>query len=206
MTAFMLSPDRRDQLATLLADEVRLQTEYPKVAEYLDTAAGLPGGPDPEQDRLLDLRMLHFLSGGESSNPYWDIVEPLLGEGADGRQIPGGGAGTARMGYTQTVLQETYAYAIPSPGTLDWMVEAAGGRGICEVGAGRGYWAAMLADRLLRHGDRFEIVGTPIEGHPLTGTVLSEADRSRSQNPLFHTREDGSTGRATTYRLAGTSR
>ncbi|MFJ2834606.1 hypothetical protein ACIO52_04520 [Nocardia sp. NPDC087230] len=147
MTAFMLSPDRRDQLATLLADEVRLQTEYPKVAEYLDTAAGLPGGPDPEQDRLLDLRMLHFLSGGESSNPYWDVVQPLMGESADDHRIPGGGAGTARMGYAQTVLQETYAYAIPSPGTLDWMVEVAGGRGICEVGAGRGYWAAMLAAR-----------------------------------------------------------
>lgn len=148
MTAFTLSPDRRDQLATLLADEVRLQTEYPKVAEYLDTAAGLSGGPDPEQDRLLDLRMLHFLSGGESSNPYWDIVEPLVGERADGRrQIPRGGAGTARMAYAQTVLQETYAYAIPSPGTLDWIVDVAGGRGICEVGAGRGYWAAMLADR-----------------------------------------------------------
>lgn len=39
-------------------------------------------------------------------------------------------------------------------------------------------------DGLLRHGDRFEIVGTPIEGHPLTGTVLPEADRSRSQNPI----------------------
>ncbi|MEV0331880.1 hypothetical protein [Nocardia sp. NPDC050717] len=147
MTAFTLSPDRRDQLATLLADEVRLQTEYPKVAEYLDTAARLPGGPDPEQDRLLDLRMLHFLSGGESANPYWDIVEPLVGKSAEGRRVPGDGAGTARMGYAQTVLQETYAYAIPSPGTLDWMVDVAGGRAICEVGAGRGYWAAMLADR-----------------------------------------------------------
>ncbi|TDP38742.1 hypothetical protein DFR75_103399 [Nocardia ignorata] len=148
MTAFILSPDRRDQLATLLADEVRLQTEYPKVAEYLDAAAELIGGPDPEQERLLDLRMLHFLSGGDSLNPYWDIVEPLVGEGVNGgRCIPGGGAGTARLGYAQTVLQETYAYAIPAPSTLDWIERVAGDRGICEVGAGRGYWAAMLADR-----------------------------------------------------------
>ncbi|MFF0542837.1 hypothetical protein ACFYTF_08365 [Nocardia thailandica] len=114
MTAFMLSPDRRDQLATLLADEGRLQAEYPKVAEYLDTAASLAGGADPEQERLLDLRMLNFLVGGESSNPYWDVVEPLVGAGADGRRrIPGDGVtGSARLGYAQTVLQETYAYAV----------------------------------------------------------------------------------------------
>ncbi|MFC8385853.1 hypothetical protein [Nocardia sp. NPDC057272] len=147
MTAFTLSPDRRDQLATLLADEARLQAEYPKVAEYLDTAASLAGSADPEQDRLLDLRMLHFLAGGESANPYWEIVEPLVGSRPDGRRrIPGDAEkGSGRLGYAQTVLQETYAYAVPSPGTLDWIERIVGGRGLCEVGAGRGYWAAMLA-------------------------------------------------------------
>ncbi|MGW0006079.1 hypothetical protein ACWDT6_19845 [Nocardia grenadensis] len=39
-------------------------------------------------------------------------------------------------------------------------------------------------DGLIRHGDRFEIVGEPIEDHPMTGTVLPEAERSRSQNPI----------------------
>ncbi|MEU4416166.1 hypothetical protein [Nocardia salmonicida] len=149
MTSFTLSPDRRDELATLLSDEARLQTEYPKVAEYLDTAASLAGGSDPERDRLLDLRMLHFLAGGESSNPYWEIVEPLVGAGLGGRgRIPGGDErGSSRLGYAQTVLQETYAYAVPSPGALAWIEKVAGGRGVCEVGAGRGYWAAMLAGR-----------------------------------------------------------
>lgn len=146
MTAFTLSPDRRDELATLLADEVRLETEFPKVAEYLDTAAGLPGGKDPDAERQFDLRMLHFLTGGDSANPYWEIVGPLVG--ADGRRVPAHAAAeSARLAYAQTVLQETYAYAIPSPGTLDWVQNVTEGRGICEVGAGRGYWAAMLADR-----------------------------------------------------------
>ncbi|MEV0551165.1 hypothetical protein AB0H98_30555 [Nocardia salmonicida] len=149
MTAFTLSSDRRDQLSALLADEVRLQTEFPKVAEYLDTAASLAGGPNAEQDRLLDLRMLNFLTGGESSNPYWEVVEPLVGMRPNGcRRIPGDvDRGSSRLGYAQTVLQETYAYAVPSPGTLKWIEAMAGGRGVCEVGAGRGYWASMLAGR-----------------------------------------------------------
>ncbi|MEV0769937.1 hypothetical protein [Nocardia salmonicida] len=140
MTSFMLSPNRRDELAALLGDEERLQVEYPKVAEYLDTAATLPTA-DQEQARLLDLRMLHFMTGGTSSNPYWEIVEPLVGGGAGERVI----AGSARLAYAQTVLQEQYAYGIPSPSTVDWIAAAVDGRGLCEIGAGRGYWAAMLS-------------------------------------------------------------
>ncbi|MFF2086997.1 hypothetical protein ACFVVM_24755 [Nocardia sp. NPDC058176] len=197
MTTFVLSPDRRHQLATLLADEVRLQAEYPKVAEYLDTAASLAGGPDPEQERLLDLRMLHFLAGGESANPYWAIVEPIVGAGAEGcRRIPGAGAGgSARLGYAQTVLQETYAYAVPSPGTLDWIATVAGGRGVCEVGAGRGYWAAMLAgggiDVVAFDSEPPEVVANPsfpnapgrrATWHPVAG--LSELEQGWESQQL----------------------
>ncbi|WP_143876039.1 hypothetical protein [Nocardia fluminea] len=78
-------------------------------------------------------------------------MEPLVGAGAaDGRRITGAGAaGSARLGYAQTVLQETYAYAVPSPRTLAWIEKVVGGRGVCEVGAGRGYWAAMLDGRVV---------------------------------------------------------
>ncbi|WP_040703978.1 DUF295 domain-containing protein [Nocardia takedensis] len=146
MTSFALSPSRRDELAALLGDEVRLQVEYPKVAEYLDTAAALPVG-DPDEARLLDLRMLHFLTGGASSNPYWDVLEPLVSAGVEGRSVGSPGEGRARLVYAQTVLQETYAYAVPSPETLEWIGSSVGTRGLCEIGAGRGYWAGLLAER-----------------------------------------------------------
>jgi len=42
MTGFVLTPDRRDQLAALLGDEKRLHAEYPKVADYLGMAAPAP--------------------------------------------------------------------------------------------------------------------------------------------------------------------
>lgn len=51
MTELALTTDRRDELAALLGDEERLRAEYPKVAEYLDTAPMLAGtgmvGPTP---------------------------------------------------------------------------------------------------------------------------------------------------------------
>ncbi|GAA2656586.1 hypothetical protein [Paractinoplanes durhamensis] len=78
MTSLVLSPERRAQLAGLLGDERRLDAEYPRVAEYLDAAAALPGTGDTEADRLFDLWLLHYMTDGsaESGNPYWEIVAP----------------------------------------------------------------------------------------------------------------------------------
>lgn len=143
-----LTPERRAELAALLDDEQRLRTEYPKVIEYLDMAPTLAGTGDPRSDAAFDLRFVHYVTGGktESSNPYWDIVEPSVSEG-DGRRLVNGGHpdGSARLAYAQMLLQAIYAYAIPSPETLDWMNGFCAGRQVVELGAGRGYWAAQMA-------------------------------------------------------------
>ncbi|MFD0360181.1 hypothetical protein ACFQZZ_01810 [Nocardia sp. GCM10030253] len=150
MTEFLLSPERRDELATLLSDDTRFRAEYPAVADYLDTAPRLPGSGDDDADRAFDIRLLHYMTGGPSDNPYWDIVSPAVADGAGeatARRVVNGGRdnGSARLGYAQTVLQAAYAYAIPSPETLGWIVEACDGRRVLEVGAGRGYWADQIA-------------------------------------------------------------
>jgi hypothetical protein len=55
--------------------------------------------------------------------------------------------GSARLGFAQTILQAAYAYAVPSPQTLDWVEKFSEGHKVLELGAGRGYWAAQLARR-----------------------------------------------------------
>ncbi|WP_040792938.1 hypothetical protein [Nocardia paucivorans] len=150
MTDLVLSPERRNELAALLGDESRLRAEYPKVAEYLDTAPVLAGTGDEAADAAFDLRFVHYMTGGasESGNPYWDIVGPSVGT-VEGRRVINGGNtnGSVRLGFVQTILQAAYAYAVPSPETLDWVQAFAGGRTVVELGAGRGYWARLLAER-----------------------------------------------------------
>ncbi|MGQ4620001.1 hypothetical protein [Nocardia sp. R7R-8] len=148
MTGFVLSPDRRDQLAALLGDEQRLRAEYPKVADYLDTAPMIPGSGDDQADAAFDLRFVNYMTGDDtqSRNPYWDIVAPSVSH-RDGRRVVDGGRsqGSARLAFAQTILQAVYAYAIPSPETIAWMTDFCAGRPVVELGAGRGYWAAQLA-------------------------------------------------------------
>jgi hypothetical protein len=150
MTGLSLTTERRTELAALLDDEQRLRSEYPKVAEYLDTAQMLPGTDDPGADAAFDLRLVHYMTGGESesSNPYWDIVGPSTTDDV-GRRVVNGGRqkGSARLGFAQTILQAAYAYAVPSPQTLDWVEKFSEGHKVLELGAGRGYWAAQLARR-----------------------------------------------------------
>jgi protein-L-isoaspartate O-methyltransferase len=43
------------------------------------------------------------------------------------------------------ILQDVFAYAIPSPETITWMRQVTHGRRVLELGAGRGYWSAQLA-------------------------------------------------------------
>lgn len=147
MTELTLTAERRNELAALLDDEQRLRAEYPKVAEYLDMAPRLPGTGDDRADAAFDLRFVHYVTGGntQSSNPYWDIVAPSVLEHEGGRVVNGGRPdGSARLAYAQVLLQAIYAYAIPSPETLDWIAQFCAGRPVVEMGAGRGYWAAQL--------------------------------------------------------------
>src|SRR3712207_5908989 len=41
-------------------------------------------------------------------------------------------------------LTRTYAWAIPNQAAIDAIADLAEGRGVMEVGAGTGYWAALL--------------------------------------------------------------
>ncbi|WP_084549742.1 hypothetical protein [Actinomadura rifamycini] len=149
MAKLTMTSSRWDELTALLEDEQRLQVEYPKVAEYLDMAARLAGTGDAQADAQFDLRFVHYMTGGStvSANPYWDIVEPLVTQ-HDGRRVVNGGQpqGSARLAFAQTLLQATYAYAIPAPETIEWMARLCSGLPIVELGAGRGYWAAQLAN------------------------------------------------------------
>ncbi len=149
MAELALTADRREELAGLLGDEERLRTEYPKVAEYLDTAPMLPGTGDDQADAAFDLRFVHYMTGQRSvsANPYWDIVAPSVFEHEGRRVVNGGRAqGSARLGFAETILQAAYAYAIPSPETIEWLKQFCNGRSLVELGAGRGYWASQLAN------------------------------------------------------------
>lgn len=143
-----LTPERRAELLALLDDERRLRAEYPKVSEYLDMAPALAGTGNVQADASFDLRFVHYVTGGSvaSPNPYWDIVAPSVSV-HEGRRVVDGGSpeGSARLAYAQMTLQAVYAYAIPSPETLEWLSDFCGGRHVVELGAGRGYWAAQMA-------------------------------------------------------------
>ncbi|WP_157254952.1 hypothetical protein [Nonomuraea typhae] len=151
MAELTMTAQRWDELTALLQDERRLQAEYPKVAEYLDMAARLSGTGDSKVDAAFDLRFVHYLTGGASLNPYWDIVEPFVSE-REGRRVVDGAhpEGSPRLAYAQMILQAAYAYAIPSPQTVDWICGVCADLPLIELGAGRGYWAAQLSRSGLR--------------------------------------------------------
>ncbi|WP_319945474.1 hypothetical protein [Nocardia macrotermitis] len=118
------------------------------MAEYLETAPMLPGTGDDQADAAFDLRLVHYMTADRSisTNPYWEIVAPSVSE-RDGRRVVDGGkvSGSSRLGFAQTVLQAGYAYAIPSPETIEWIAGFCDGHTVIELGAGRGYWAAQLS-------------------------------------------------------------
>lgn len=154
-----LTTARRELLSMYLDDDQRLSAVYPRVAEYLRTASRLPGSGNSEADSAFDLRFLHFMTGGStgSDNPYWNIVGPSVSE-HDGRRLVNGGnpEGSAQLAFAQMTLQATYAYAIPSPETLEWVSDFCAGAPVVESGAGRGYWAAQLS-RVGLHVDAYEL-------------------------------------------------
>jgi hypothetical protein len=147
VTQVVLTEERRGELRELLEDHQRLDTEYPKVADYLDTAPRLPGTGDPDSDAAFDLRFVHYATCDDatSTNPYWDIVGPSV-SARDGRRVVDGNnpKGSVRLAYAAMALQAMYAYAIPSPETLAWVAAFCEGRRLVELGAGRGYWIHQL--------------------------------------------------------------
>jgi hypothetical protein len=144
-----LSPRRRTALTHLAQDEFCFATAYPRVADYWAAAGRLPGTGDDIADATFDLHLLHYMTGGASTNPYWDIVAAAVSPGpwerANRSEVNGGNPkGSARLAYAQILLQAAYAYAIPSPATLRWIADVAQGQPLLEVGSGRGYWACQL--------------------------------------------------------------
>lgn len=148
MADLVLTAERRDELAALLGDEQRLRAEHPKVLEYLDMTSRLAGTDNRAADAAFDMRFVHFMTGGESAsaNPYWDIVAPSVFEHEGRRVVNGGDAqGSPRLAFAEMILQAAYAYAIPSPESVEWMSRFCGNRPVVELGAGRGYWARQLS-------------------------------------------------------------
>lgn len=95
-------------------------------------------------------------------NPYWDIVKELPGEGIardlqkiwrpDPWQLYRVHEGNteeylsfSQDGPTRQNLVTRYAWAIPSPESIDWIISYLNGRPVVEVGAGTGYWAWLLS-------------------------------------------------------------
>src|SRR5262245_61756527 len=128
MPPFALSDERLAALANLVRDEAAFEQAYPRVADYLSMAEQLAGTGDAVADAAFDLRLLHFMTGGESVDPYWDIVAPSVTPGpperGGRREVNGGRAkGSARLGYAQIIVQATYAYAVAAPETVAWIVD-----------------------------------------------------------------------------------
>lgn len=150
MTAAGITPERHEELAALLDDDgAALQAGYPQLADYLRTASSLAGSGDPSADNAFDIGILHYMTGGRSDNPYWDIVAPAISPSnkGDRREVNGGRErGSARLRLAQDLLQAAYAYPIPSPETLRWVATTCQGRPVVEIGAGSGYWAHLLAE------------------------------------------------------------
>lgn len=92
-------------------------------------------------------------------NPFWDIVHTIPGDPIyekydkvwrpDAyrlRELTRGQMPPEEYENlpTRHKLAEQYSWAIPSPGSLEFIVEQLDGRAVVEIGAGTGYWAWML--------------------------------------------------------------
>jgi len=83
------------------------------------------------------------------SNPYWDIVRQLpndklawRGPSVDSYARYHNGAS---FPITRDDLTFHFAYAIPSPGDIAFLIDHLGGQPVIELGAGTGYWAWQLS-------------------------------------------------------------
>lgn len=87
-------------------------------------------------------------TGKATDNPYWDLVRLMPRDTApygdrwavDGFKGYGDGLPSLLHGETQKV----FAWSIPSPADLAWILDLLDGRDVVEIGAGAGYWAWQL--------------------------------------------------------------
>jgi hypothetical protein len=88
-------------------------------------------------------------------NPYWRIIRNLPTEVEDegGRTVPTATWWFAdasirdrvrEAGLHRALLSRRYSWSIPSPGDIAWITATVGARGVVELGAGSGYWAALM--------------------------------------------------------------
>jgi len=88
-------------------------------------------------------------------NPYWEIVRRMPTRAdwySAGRNPEGYWIGDVQVirsahdaGLDRSSLCARYAWSIPSPGSVAWIANLVGGRGVVEIGAGSGYWAWQLS-------------------------------------------------------------
>ncbi|MFL6116793.1 MAG: hypothetical protein ACJ786_36375 [Catenulispora sp.] len=133
--------------ARVLADERRAT-----LAAKL-TAAVLAGNPAPPGTARPPLAGSPVDRVDTLGNPYWRIVRNLpteAGEGGDAPTTSWTFAATAvrnqvrAAGLDRRALCRRYSWSIPTPGDIAWISGIAGGRGVVELGAGGGYWAALM--------------------------------------------------------------
>jgi hypothetical protein len=82
------------------------------------------------------------------SNPYWQWLDgwPKVAwsrRACSFEQFP---HPTPPGGWNRDLLVHRYAWAIPSPATIRALRQTLAGRPLVEIGAGTGYWLALLAD------------------------------------------------------------
>lgn len=91
-----------------------------------------------------------------TNNPYWEIVRWMPWEKAYyGEWLPDFAVDWTfsrrtseqlrQMGAGRDALVHQYAWSIPTPYDMTWMVRHLNGRKVVESGAGSGYWAWQLA-------------------------------------------------------------
>ncbi|MEV8636859.1 hypothetical protein AB0395_34975 [Streptosporangium sp. NPDC051023] len=77
-------------------------------------------------------------------NPMWEIARRLPTYADTQRPYGGGIEVLPEYGTWRTQLIDRFAYLIPAPRALAWIVQVLDGRPVVEVGAGLGYWAWQL--------------------------------------------------------------
>lgn len=82
-------------------------------------------------------------------NPAWDLIKDIPGDDLDLKydRVWRPNSYQDQDGPTRNDITAKYAWAIPAPESIDWIVERLDGRAVVEIGAGTGYWAWQLSQR-----------------------------------------------------------
>jgi hypothetical protein len=90
-----------------------------------------------------------------TSNPYWEIVRRMPTRNFYGSSAEPDGSWMTNdvyvlksahdFGLDRSALCARYAWSVPTPGDITWLVGMLDGCGVVEIGAGSGYWAWQMA-------------------------------------------------------------